>query len=252
MVKKMSEYIKSNSLYIVEIDPTKIRKIDIPQLGTKTMGQWYAAQSDKPKYMINASLWDTKGSIGTIFINKKMTRNEGNGFGFGTVDNKTFKFAKPWDVKWTDYITGYPALVWNGKATTYKVDAYVQNAITKRAAVAEKDGKLLLITGDRMTLNSFRKKLVNYGVDYAINLDGGGSARLMIDGSAINKPTDNRKCKLAIAVYMEKEKTPEEITEEACDVLRDKLKLAEDTIDYLLKYTYGTELVKRIADAIKE
>lgn len=243
----MAEFIKSGSLRIIEINAEKIRKVEIAQLGTKTMGQWYKSQLDKPKYMLNASLWDTKGSIGTIFINGKMQRNEGNGFGFGTVDNKTFGFAKPWDKKWLDYITGYPALVWDGRATNYNVDSYVQNSVTKRAAVAEKDGKLLLITSDKLTLNKFRIELVQYGVDYAINLDGGGSARMMVDGNAVNYPTDDRKCKLAIAVWVER---PKDETESACDVLRDRLDLAEDTINYLLNYKYGKELVKRIADAL--
>ena len=34
-------------------------------------------------------------------------------------------------------------------------------------------------------------------------------------------------------------------------VLRDKLHLAEETIDYLRAYRYGAELVKRIAEAVK-
>lgn len=247
----MAEFIKNGSLRIIEINAEKIRKVEIAQLGAKTMGQWYNSQLDKPKYMINASLWDTKGPIGTIYLDGKMTRNEGNGFGFGTVDNKTFDFAKPWDKKWKDYITGYPALVWNGKATTYTVDSYVQNSKNKRSAIAEKDGNLLLITSDALTLNKFRQELVRYGVDYAINLDGGGSTRMMVDGKAVNYPTDDRKCKLAIAVYTDREITEEEVVANACQVLIDKLNLSQETIDYLLKYKYGKELIKRIAKALK-
>lgn len=202
----MSKYINYNSLRIVEIAPESIRRIQIVQLGSKTMGEWYAAQADKPRYMLNASLWDTKGSIGTIFLGGKLTRNEGNGFGFGTTDGTGFAFGKPWDTKWLDYITGYPALVIDGKQTGSTADScidnYVRYAITKRAAVAEKDGKLLLVTGEGLTLNQFRIVLDQYGVQHAINLDGGGSARLMIDGKAINNPTDDRACKLAIAVWV--------------------------------------------------
>lgn len=201
----MSNYINYNSLRIVEIAPEQIRRIRIVQLGSKTMGAWYAAQADKPKYMLNASLWDTKGPIGTIFLDGKMTRNEGNGFGLGTTDGNCFHFGKPWDVKWLDYITGYPALVIDGKQTGSTADScidnYVRYAITKRAAVAEKDGKLLLVTGEGLTLNQFRIVLDQYGVQHAINLDGGGSARLVIDGKAVNHPTDDRACKLAIAVW---------------------------------------------------
>ena len=210
----MSEYINYNSLRIVEIAPEQIRRLQIVQLGRQTMGEWYAAQADKPKYMLNASLWDTKGPIGTIFLDGEMTRNEGNGFGIGTVDRMGFHFGKPWDTKWLDYITGYPALVIDGKQTGSTADScidnYVRFAITKRAAVAEKGGKLLLVTGEGLTLNQFRIVLDQYGVTHAINLDGGGSARLMIDGKAVNHPTDDRACKLAIAVWMREDNKEEE------------------------------------------
>ncbi|MBQ8144591.1 MAG: hypothetical protein IJ042_07370 [Butyricicoccus sp.] len=89
----MSEYINYNTLRVVEIAPENIRRIQIVQLGKQTMGQWYAAQTDKPKYMLNASLWDTKGPIGTIILDGEMTRNEGNGFGIGTTDRTGFAFA---------------------------------------------------------------------------------------------------------------------------------------------------------------
>lgn len=204
----MSDCINYNSLRFVEIAPERIRKIRIVQLGSKTMGQWYAAQEDKPKYLVNASLWDKKGSIGTIFLNGTLARNEGNGFGFGTTDGKTFHFAKPWDANWLDYITGYPALIWDGKPTGAELFACitsdVKNSLTRRAAVAEQDGKLLLITGKGLTLNGFQNALHDLGVDYAINLDGGGSARLLVDGVPVNNPTDDRACKLAIAVWVSK------------------------------------------------
>ncbi len=203
----MAEYIDSGKLRLVEIKPEGIRKIRIVQLGKKTMGQWYAAQTDKPKYMINASLWDEQGSIGTIFLDGAITRNEGNGFGFGTTDGKTFRFAKPWDTRWLDYITGYPALIWDGKPTGAELFACitsdVKNSLTHRAAVAVKDGKLLLITGKGLTLNGFQNALRDLGVSYAINLDGGGSTRLLIDGVPVNDPTDDRTCKLAIAVWVD-------------------------------------------------
>lgn len=211
----MCDYINYNSLRIVEIAPEKIRRIRIVQLGRQTMGEWYAAQEEKPKYMLNASLWDNKGSIGTIFLDGKLQRDEGNGFGFGIDAGGSFRFGTPWERSWEDYITGYPALVQGGKQTEPKVDSYIDNyvryAITKRAAIAQKDGKLLLVTGEGLTLNQFRIVLDQYGASDAINLDGGGSARLMIDGKAINCPTDDRACKLAIAVWVH-ENNKEEAT----------------------------------------
>ena len=40
-------------------------------------------------------------------------------------------------------------------------------------------------------------------------------------------------------------------TDPAVQILRDKLQLADATIEYLLRYRYGEQLVRRIADAVK-
>lgn len=202
----MADCIDIGKLRMAMIRAEDIRRVEIVPLGRMTMGQWHAEQEDKPRYMINASLWDTKGSIGTIYIDGALQRNEGNGFGFGTQDGNTFAFGTPWDRKWRDYITGYPGLIHDGKAVDGDVTKDVRVSVTRRAAVAEKDDRLFLVTAKALTLDGFRQELLNFGFENAINLDGGGSARLMIDGKAVNDPTDDRACKLAIAVWTKTQK----------------------------------------------
>lgn len=197
----MSDYNVSGNLKIVSISNSNIKKIDIVELGDLTMNEWYNKQIDKPKYMLNASLWDTKGPIGTIWLDGEIVRDEGNGFGFGINKIGDWGFAGPWDVLWNDYITGYPALIRQGKKTGLKVDNYVQNTRTKRSVVACAGTYLYLITGDNLTVEELKNELATFGAYHAINLDGGGSSRLLVDGAAINKPTDDRACKLAIAVW---------------------------------------------------
>lgn len=199
----MAEYISYKNLQVVELPAARIRKVKIVQLGALTMGQWWAKQTDKPRYMLNASLWDAKGPIGTIWLGGQLVRNEGNGYGFGT-DAGRWDFGCPWDHKREDYITGYPALIVGGQAqagfpgVTYDVIS----SVTRRAAVCQRGGALCLVTGKTLNLQSFRAQLAAYGMEEAVNLDGGGSARLMIDGKAVNDPTDDRACKLAIAVWV--------------------------------------------------
>lgn len=202
----MAEYKNINHLRVVDVPIHQIRKIEIVQLRGKTMGEWYNAQTDKPKYMLNGSLWDSEGAIGTIWQDGKLVRNEGNGFGFGISKVGSFGFGDPWAVGWQDYITGYPALVINGAATALEVDSYVQHARTKRAAIACAGQHLYLVTGEGLSLDGFREELAVFGAYHAINLDGGGSARLMVDGKAVNNPTDNRRCPNAIAIWTYDEK----------------------------------------------
>ena len=199
---------KRNGLTAVSASRAEIRKVDIVQLNGLTMYEWYDKQPDKPAIFINASLWDAnKRPIGTIWENGKMVRDEGNGFGFGIAQNGGWTFAAPWDLKWMDYITGYPALIQDGKSKTDKVDNYVQNSKNKRSVIATAGDRLYFITADNMTIAQLRKALLNFGVYHAINLDGGGSSRLMVNGRAINSPTDNRRCPNAIAVWLNSEQT---------------------------------------------
>ena len=193
--------VKYKSLTLIPILYEQIERIDIVQLGSLTMNQWCSKQKNKPKYMLNASLWDNKGPIGTIWLDGKLARNEGTGYGFGTFSGG-FAFGDPWNTKWDNYITGYPALIQNGRKTTVSVDSYVQNSVNRRSAICCKDNTLYMVTGTGLTLNQFRDQLAAYGMYEAINLDGGGSSRLLVDGAAINSPTDDRRCKLAIAVWV--------------------------------------------------
>ena len=193
--------VKYKNLTLISIPREQVRRIAIVQLGALTMNQWYDRQKDKPKYMLNASLWDNQGPIGTIWLDKKLIRNEGTGYGFG-ISAGEFSFGDPWNTKWDDYITGYPALIQNGHKTTHSVDSYVQNATTRRSALCYKGNTLYMVTGVGLKLNQFREQLAEYGMTEAINLDGGGSSRLLVDGKAINSPTDNRRCKLAIAAWV--------------------------------------------------
>lgn len=134
-----------------------------------------------------------------------MIRDEGNGFGFGIDQNGGWNFAAPWDLKWKDYLTGYPALIENAKARPDKVDSYVQYCSNKRSVIGTAGDRLYLITANSMTISQLRTALLNFGIYHAINLDGGGSSRLMVNGKAINSPTDNRCCPNAIAVWLKDE-----------------------------------------------
>lgn len=190
-----------NGLLAVSVAADEIDRVQIVQLGGLTMDEWYAQQAEKPDVMMNASLWDGKGAIGTIWQAGQLVRNEGTGFGFGVNKAGGWGFGDPWAVSWQDYITGYPALMRDGKALNHSVDSYVMTAKTKRSVIAAAGDRLYLIAADGMTVAQLRAALVQFGVYSAINLDGGGSARLMVDGKAVNNPTDNRRCPNAIAIW---------------------------------------------------
>ena len=200
----MAEFKQSSNSYIVTIGNDEIEKIDIVQLGGRTMKQWYDKQTDKPDYMINASLWDKNGAIGTIWQNGELVRNEGTGYGFGINKIGGFGFGNPWDIAWNNYITGYPALIKDGKIMPDSVDSYVMNSHTKRSVIGSAGDKIYLISMNNVTIEQLKVALSNFGIYNAINLDGGGSSRLMIADKAVNSPTDDRIIPNAICVWLKK------------------------------------------------
>ena len=202
----MAEFKGSSNAYIVSIGNDEIDKIDIVQLGGRTMKQWYDKQETKPDYMINASLWDDgKNAIGTIWQNGELVRNEGTGYGFGINKNGGFGFGNPWDIAWNNYITGYPALIKDGKIMPDSVDSYVMTSKSKRSVIASAGNNIYLITTNEMTVAQLRKFLADNGYYNAINLDGGGSSRLMVGANAVNAPTADRIIPNAIAIWLKKD-----------------------------------------------
>lgn len=201
----MAEFKQSNNAYIVSIGNDEIEKIDIVQLGGRTMKQWYDKQENKPDYIINASLWDDgKNAIGTIWQNGELVRNEGTGYGFGISKSGGFGFGNPWDIAWNNYITGYPALIKDGKIMPDSVDSYVMTSKSKRSVIASAGNNIYLIATNEMTVAQLRKFLADNGYYNAINLDGGGSSRLMIGDKAVNSPTADRIIPNAICVWLKK------------------------------------------------
>lgn len=206
----MAEFKQSSNAYIVSISNDEIDKIDIVQLGGLTMKKWYDKQENKPDYMINASLWDDNGAIGTIWQNGELVRNEGTGYGFGINKNGSFGFGNPWDIAWNNYITGYPALIKDGKITSDSVDGYVMNSHTKRSVIGSAGDKIYLISMNNVTIEQLKVALSNFGIYNAINLDGGGSSRLMVGDKAVNSPTADRIIPNAICVWLKKNNKQED------------------------------------------
>ena len=64
-----------NGLLAVSAAADEIQRVEIVQLGGMTMGEWYAKQKDQPDMLINASLWDKTGAIGTIWQDGRLVRN---------------------------------------------------------------------------------------------------------------------------------------------------------------------------------
>jgi len=118
-----------------------------------------------------------------------------------------------------DITNGVPQLIKNGRVEiTWEQEkaakAFVENKHPRTAVAKLKDGKFLMATVDGRSLESVGMSLqelaeffLGLGAVDAMNLDGGGSTTMFLDGKIVNKPSDKegeRKVSDAILVFPRK------------------------------------------------
>ncbi|HMO79691.1 MAG TPA: phosphodiester glycosidase family protein [Pyrinomonadaceae bacterium] len=102
-----------------------------------------------------------------------------------------------------DITNGVSHLIRNGSVhLTWEAEkasrAFAENRHPRTAVAKMKDGKFLMITVDGrqpgvsvgMTLQELAEYLLSVGAVDAINLDGGGSTTMFLDGRVVNTPSD--------------------------------------------------------------
>ncbi len=130
----------------------------------------------------------------------------------GTMTKLSARFKKAEDI-----VGGVPQLISNGKITIdwegEKSSKSFAETRHPRTAIAKlKSGKILLLTADGrqpgysvgMTLRELAGLLLELGAVEALNLDGGGSTTMYLDGKIMNRPSDKdgeRKVSDAILVF---------------------------------------------------
>jgi hypothetical protein len=122
-----------------------------------------------------------------------------------------------------DAVAGVPQLVKNGEIDiTWEQEkttkSFVETRHPRTAVAKLKDGKFLMITVDGrsessggISLTDLAAYLLEIGATDAMNLDGGGSSTMFLDGKVVNHPSDKegeRKVSDAILVTLRRKKVP--------------------------------------------
>ncbi|MBK6722618.1 MAG: phosphodiester glycosidase family protein [Acidobacteria bacterium] len=118
-----------------------------------------------------------------------------------------------------DIVAGVPQLIKNSRIDiTWEQEkaskSFVETRHPRTAVAKLKDGKFLMLTADGRTEQSAGLDLydlaayfLELGATDAMNLDGGGSTTMFLDGKVVNKPSDKegeRKVSDAILVTLRK------------------------------------------------
>lgn len=121
-----------------------------------------------------------------------------------------------------DIVSGVPQLIKKGVIEiTWEQEksskSFVETRHPRTAVAKLKDGKFLMVTVDGrqpgvsagMNLNELAEMLLELGATDAMNLDGGGSTTMFLDGKTVNQPSDKegeRKVSDAILVFPRKKR----------------------------------------------
>lgn len=107
-------------------------------------------------------------------------------------------------IKADEVLTTGPILRVSGEDLALSKDSFYTTRHPRTAVGKRADGTILLLTADGrsteaagVSLKELQDIMRWLGADYAINLDGGGSTTLYVEGASdngvVNHPTDNRK-----------------------------------------------------------
>jgi len=135
------------------------------------------------------------------------------------IENPTTSNAKMAFTNVEDIVGGVPQLIKDGKIDiTWQEEkttkSFVETRHPRTAVAKLKDGKFLMIAVDGrsessggISLNDLAAYLLELGATDAMNLDGGGSTTMFLDGKVVNHPSDKegeRKVSDAILVTARK------------------------------------------------
>lgn len=207
----MKVYKSPNYSYItiVELSKQEIQIIDmsICSQPKQTLKAYYDSCKVKPTIICNGGLFNM--SDGKTVLNYKdngvIINNEGAwaNEGFGITKTGELQYGSFDNPDFVDFVTGYPILIKNGLPTTPSL-AKELNYKTRRTVLAYNKDNIYIIAIENPGMNFIQMQtfLVGLGVDYAINLDGGGSTKILQDGKSITSTLNNRAVDNVIAVYL--------------------------------------------------
>ena len=205
----VSPAVKQPTLEIV-IDGDRIKNVFVSQGQTRIPKSGYVlAADDSEESRIKNALSKSRKTFQVLvpFVDRDPT---------GT-DRSTILYRRP-----DHAVGGVPQLVKSGKIDiTWEQEkagkAFTENRHPRTAVAKLKDGKFLMVTVDGrqpgvsvgMSLQELAEYLFSLGAVDAMNLDGGGSTTMFLDGKVVNTPSDKegeRKIGDAILVTLRKKK----------------------------------------------
>lgn len=181
----------------------------------QTVEAFYKSCEEKPDIVINGGLFNMKNgkNIMSMIDKDSVLYVEGEekrygdtpgyrGIGVTTFNHNKLVYGLANDSGWDSFMSCFPMLVMDGKAVPedeYYNAKYLDYNTSRQVLGFNSNDDIIIVTVDKINSSGGIKfkalvdLLLENDVQYAINLDGGGSTFTLVDGKTYNAPTETRK-----------------------------------------------------------
>lgn len=204
---------KYNYVKVVKIPKADLKRIDFDlcQQPTETLNHYYNRQTVKPDFIMNLGFFGmSNGATCFNFMNdgKVISNNPSYRWGMGIIDEYKMLYGCIDNRSdWRDFVSGYPVLLDNCRKCSYSY-ANELNYKARRSVLGYDDDNIYLVAVEAPGLNfpDLQDLVLEIGMKYAINCDGGGSTKLLNpNGKSITTDATNRAVDNVVAIYLNKE-----------------------------------------------
>lgn len=200
-------YQKQKYIIVAEINKSEAYRLDFATCKEprETLQSFYNRQSTKPTLLVNAGFFNmSNGDPVFNFVDESRIEASSNQYkwGMGIKGDNDLIYGYQSQYQWRDFISGYPNLIDGGKKV--KIDfAKEINYQARRTMLGYNKSKIFVVCVENpgITFDVAQSILLDLGCEYAINLDGGGSTNMLINGIKKTKDPYNRAVDNVFAVY---------------------------------------------------
>lgn len=206
----MEVYTSKNYSYVrvAKISRDEVRKIDFAhcQEPRETLASYYQRQIDKPDLLTNAGFFNLstgESVFNYICDNKIISQNSLYQWGIGIINEKDLEYGAVSSRNWKSFLSGYPNLI-DGGVKIPITFAQELNYKARRTMIGydRRDIYIVCVENPGMNFAEMQNFMYELGCQFAINLDGGGSTKMLYNGKSVTIDAYNRAVDSVIAVYL--------------------------------------------------
>lgn len=194
-----------------KIRKTEIEKIDFVtcEQPSETLEHFYNRQELKPDFLCNGGFFSlSAGTPVFTFVDdgKEKALNRNYLEGYGIRNNELV--LDTYNRNYSDFISAYPVFMKNGSVVNTGMTSDID--YNARRTILGYDDSYIYVIAVELPGYAFAKiktMLTELNIPNAINLDGGGSTRVLVNGERKTEQVYSRPVDNVVAIYFKKQKT---------------------------------------------